>query len=386
MSPDVVIVGAGITGCATAYELSKSGLRVQVIEKYYPASMGSGWTLAGVRQSGRHAAELPLAQYAVEKWRNLDEALGADTGYVQAGNLRLARSEEEVKKVKSLVDSQRRKNLNIILLSNNKQVRDVAPCVSKKILAASFCPTDGHADPYSTVDAFKRAAERQGVTFHTGESVQKLLIRNNQLIGLETSKRRIETPKCLLACGVSINELIEPIGLTIPLSISIATVIQTTRQESLLAPVLGVVDGAVTLRQQRDGRFRLSSGVETWSGKITEINGQPYAFPAISKVQSTLEAGLDICPALEHFQMRSFWGGTIDLTPDALPVLDEAPNAKGLFLASGFSGHGFGIAPASGHILSRLILEQTPDLPIGSFAFNRFDQGSTPQSQATLHG
>ena len=116
MSPDVVIVGAGITGCATAYELSKSGLRVQVIEKYYPAAMGSGWTLAGVRQSGRHAAELPLAQYAVEKWRNLDEALGADTGYVQAGNLRLARSEEEVKKVKSLVDSQRRENLNITLL------------------------------------------------------------------------------------------------------------------------------------------------------------------------------------------------------------------------------------------------------------------------------
>ena len=84
--------------------------------------------------------------------------------------------------------------------------------------------------------------------------------------------------------------------------------------------------------------------------------------------------------------MRSFWGGIIDLTPDALPVLGEAPNAKGLFLASGFSGHGFGIAPASGHILSKLILEQTPDLPIKSFAFNRFDQRSTPQSQATLHG
>ena len=386
MSPDVVIVGAGITGCATAYELSKSGLRVQVIEKYYPASMGSGWTLAGVRQSGRHAAELPLAQYSVEKWRNLDEALDADTGYVQAGNLRLARSEEEVEKVKSLVDAQRRENLNISLLSNNKEIRDVAPCVSKKILAASFCPTDGHADPQSTVDAFKREAERQGVTFHLGESAQKLLIRNNQVIGLETSKRRIKTPKCLLACGDSINELIEPIGITIPLSISIATVIQTTPQEPLLAPVLGVVDGAVTLRQQRDGQFRLSSGVEAWNGKITEINGQPYAFPAISKVQSTLEAGLGICPDLENFQMRSFWGGTIDLTPDALPILDEAPNAKGLFLASGFSGHGFGIAPASGHILSKLILEQTPDLPIESFAFDRFDQKSTPQSPATLHG
>ena len=96
-SPDVVIVGAGITGCATAFELSKSGLKIQVIEKYKPGAMASGWTLAGVRQSGRHSAEIPLAKYSVEKWPNLAEILGGSTGYTQNGNLRLARTIEEEK-------------------------------------------------------------------------------------------------------------------------------------------------------------------------------------------------------------------------------------------------------------------------------------------------
>ena len=102
-SPDVVIVGAGITGCATAFELSKSGLKVQVIEKYKPGAMASGWTLAGVRQSGRHSAEIPLAKYSVEKWPKLAEILGGNTGYTQNGNLRLARTNEEEKTIKELV-------------------------------------------------------------------------------------------------------------------------------------------------------------------------------------------------------------------------------------------------------------------------------------------
>ena len=95
MSPDVVIVGAGITGCASAYELAQLGFKVEVLEKYRPAAMGSGWTVGGVRQSGRDPLELPLATYSVRQWSSLDEELDAETGYLQHGNLRLARTEKE---------------------------------------------------------------------------------------------------------------------------------------------------------------------------------------------------------------------------------------------------------------------------------------------------
>ncbi|HYZ64955.1 MAG TPA: FAD-dependent oxidoreductase, partial [Acetobacteraceae bacterium] len=96
MMPDVVVIGAGISGAASAYELATAGLSVLLLDRYGPAAMASGWTLAGVRQSGRHPAELPLARAAVALWGELSERLGADVRYRRRGNLRLARTEAEV--------------------------------------------------------------------------------------------------------------------------------------------------------------------------------------------------------------------------------------------------------------------------------------------------
>jgi sarcosine oxidase subunit beta len=101
---DVVIIGGGISGTAAAYELAGAGIGVTVLEKGSLASMASGWTLAGVRQSGRHQAELPLAMDAVTRWETLSEELGADVEYRQKGNLRLARTPEEVPVIRSVVE------------------------------------------------------------------------------------------------------------------------------------------------------------------------------------------------------------------------------------------------------------------------------------------
>ena len=389
MSPDIVIVGAGITGCATAYELSAAGLKVEVIEKYVPAAMASGWTLGGVRQSGRLQPELPLAKYSVEQWSQLSHALDYDTGYVQEGNLRLARNEKEAKAMKALVKKQKSHGLDIVYLSDIKEIQAIAPCVSSDILAASFCRTDGHADPVATVNAYKEAAQRNGCEFRIGESVEALSTEGNKLSAVITSRRTIRTSRCLLACGMGVNQLIHRFGIQVPLSFAIATVIQTAPAATLLKPVLGVADGAVTLRQERDGKFRLSSGVQKWNGELIEENGRPYVFPSSEKVYSTLKAGFEICPSLKDLQMRKFWGGSIDLTPDALPVLDRLPGVEGVYVASGFSGHGFGIAPAVGHILCRLILGEAPGLAFQSFALERFEKNQSDTSQepvVTLHG
>jgi sarcosine oxidase subunit beta len=389
MSPDIVIVGAGITGCATAYELSKAGLKVEVIEKYAPAAMASGWTLGGVRQSGRLQPELPLARYSVEQWSQLSHMLDYDTGYMQEGNLRLARNEAEVKAIEALVKKQKNNGLDIVYLSDIKEIQAIAPCVSSGILAASFCPTDGHADPVATVNAYKEAAQRNGTVFRIGESVEALSTEGNKLSTVITNKRTISTNRCLLACGVGVNQLIHRFGIQVPLSFAIATVIQTAPTATLLKPVLGVTDGAVTLRQERDGKFRLSSGVQKWNGAVIEKDGQPHVFPSSEKVYSTLKAGFEICPSLKGLQMRRFWGGAIDLTPDALPVLDRLPEVEGIYLASGFSGHGFGIAPAVGHILYHLILGTASELAFQSFALERFEKNQPHTNQepvATLHG
>ena len=322
-SPDVVIVGAGITGCATAFELSKSGLKVQVIEKYKPGAMASGWTLAGVRQSGRHSAEIPLAKYSVEKWPNLAEILGGSTGYTQNGNLRLARTNEEEKIIKELVRVQKKQGLEIKYLSDIKDIHEIAPFLSNEILSASFCPSDGHAEPLKTLSSYKAAAERNGVIFFPQEEVQKINLEKNQIRSITTSKRVIITQKCILANGIHSNSLLRKLGIKIPLDVTIVTVIQTEAVKRMLLPVIGVANADLAMRQELNGCFRITSGAQKWDGKLEEKNNMPFAVTNLEKLYGTLKRSMEVIPKLSQCSMKSFWGGLLDLTPDALPVIDK---------------------------------------------------------------
>ena len=388
-SPDVIIVGAGITGCAAAFELSKSNLKIEVIEKYQPASMASGWTLAGVRQSGRHSTEIPLAKYSVQEWPNLVEILGGDTGYTQMGNLRLARNEEEVITIKNLVRDQEKAGLDIKYLNENKDIQEITPALSKKIIAASFCSTDGHAEPMKTVQAYKTAAERNGVTFSNYEEVLKINVKSNRVSSIRTSKRNIDTQTCILANGIHCNSLLKSLGMKIPLDVPIVTVIQTEKTAKILKPVIGVANADLAMRQELNGCFRITSGVQKWGGKLEEKNSLPYAATSLEKMHFTIARSIEVIPKLSQCSIKSFWGGLIDLTPDALPVIDKIKEYEGLIVASGFSGHGFGIAPAIGGILADLTMNDPPRLPIDPFSFYRFKKNNNlkeEENEPTLHG
>ena len=129
----VIVVGGGINGVCTAYHLARTGIKTTLIEKNHLAAMASGWTLGGVRQSGRHLAELPLALAAVDEWESLSDHLRADTGYTRCGNMRLAKSEEEANYIRSMVELQRESGL-IIDLIDGQEARRQAPALSKHIV------------------------------------------------------------------------------------------------------------------------------------------------------------------------------------------------------------------------------------------------------------
>ncbi len=169
---DVVIIGGGISGVAAAYELARRGIAVTLVEKGELASMASGWTLGGVRQSGRHPAELPLAQAAVRRWEVLTEELEADVEYRQQGNLRLARTPEEAGAMAAMVAEQQAFGLDLTYLPDHRSVLELAPALSEHVIAASYCPTDGHANPTATVRAFAAAAVRLGANIQMGTKVE----------------------------------------------------------------------------------------------------------------------------------------------------------------------------------------------------------------------
>jgi len=385
---DVLIVGAGITGVASALALAEKGVTVSVIERYQPAAMASGWTLAGVRQSGRDPAELALAKRSVALWQTLDEQLGAPTGYRQTGNLRLARSETEAAIIRQLVEAQRQAGLGIELLDASQLQRQF-PALSPALCCASLCPSDGQADPLATSAAYRLAAERLGVRFLTKTAVHRLNIQAGRFHSLDTGAGILQAGSCILATGVQTNELLQPLALPLPIQWALVTVVQSEPLPALLTPVIGVANADLALRQQADGRLRMTSGAEFTQAELVEVAGLPQVSTTPLTIQATQARIAQVLPAASEALIARSWGGLLDMTPDGLPVIDYLPGIAGVIVAAGFSGHGFGIGPAVGETIAEMAVQQTTRLPICAFAFDRFETrglGNDPIPKPALHG
>jgi sarcosine oxidase, subunit beta len=364
--------------------LARDGVDVVLVERFGLAAMASGWTLAGVRQSGRHPAELPLALAAVERWAGLDEELDAATGYRRHGNMRLARDTAEVAAIRRLVEEQGRRGLELEFLPSTEAVREREPALAPTVLAASFCASDGSADPVASVRAFARAAEQNGTRLLEGERVIRLEVQGGRLEAVRTEQRRIRTRHAVLACGVFGNELLQPLGLVVPLRQPMVTVLQTEPMPPLLGPVLGVANADMAGRQEGSGRLRVTSGAGDWRGELT-TEPAPRVSPTAGSVAQVVAKLSHVLPAFETAAIHAVWAGLLDLTPDALPVLDRVPGVDGLVAAMGFSGHGFGIGPVTGEIMAGLVRGEACAFDLAPFRFDRFNS-TAAEVGLTLHG
>ncbi len=390
-SCDVVVIGAGITGCATAWALAGEGLRIVVVDRFGPAAMGSGWTLAGIRQSGRDPAELPLAIAATKVWETLHEELGAPTHYTRSGNLRLARDETEYAQIRSMVADQAARGLELTFLPDNDAVRAVAPAISPEIHGASFCPSDGHADPHATIAAYVEALKRRGVTFAMPEAVEAIEVGAGRVTGVKTDRRRIAAGRVVLATGLLGNDLLAPLDLAIPLDQPMVAVIRTVPIPHVLDQVLGVARGDWAGRQELGGRMCMTSGMQPWSGWI-EVEERPEGprprvRPPLQSLNAVITRAGELLPGIVTAPVEDVWAGVVDMTPDSLPVLSRAPGIDGLVIGIGFSGHGFGIGPVTGQLLADLVLDRTPAHPLDAFAHDRFSGNDDwTRAPVMLHG
>ena len=383
---EVVVIGGGISGTAAAYELARAGARVTLLEQGSLASMASGWTLAGVRQSGRHPAELPLATAAVARWERLGEELGGDVEYRREGNLRLARSPEEVPVIQTIVAEQRDLGLDLMYLPDNAAVREIAPAIAESVLAASYCPTDGHANPIATVQAFAMAAARHGATLRTETTVTAIDASGGRVRGVRTSLGAIAADTVVITAGVDTARLCAPLGLDLPIQISRVAVVQTTPLPPLIQQVLGTAGADFAGRQEVGGRFRLTGGGRPWPHRLDELaHGGDAVLPPAGDVIAALTRGIEVLPALGEAAVARIWGGLLDMTPDALPIIERIPSLDGLVVAAGFSGHGFCLGPVTGEIVRDLVLEGTTAFPIEPFRRDRFAT-LAGLAAATLHG
>jgi sarcosine oxidase subunit beta len=367
---DIVIIGGGVMGCAIAYNLAKAGLKPVVIEKSDIGGEASGSNGGGVRQSARNLKEMPLAMESVQIYDQLHEELGMDVEYVREGNLRLCTTDEELEAMRRAVKNQKEVGLHLEML-DRKQVLEINPHVGDKIIGASFCPTDGHVNPFLVTYAFFLKAKSLGARFFTHEEAKEIRMQKGRVTAVVTEKNVFDTDLVIDAAGIAGRKVANMVGLDLPLRSIFSEALITEAYPPLFKQMVGHAKGLFYGRQTAHGSFFWGGFVGTEQFIYRE--GKPlfhYIGPAISQMV------IDFFPVLKDLNVIRMWSGLIAQMSDAIPVLGFTQEVPGFVFATGFSGHGFGLAPVIGRLISELILDCETSIPINDFCYGRFSKGS----------
>lgn len=372
MTANVIIIGGGVNGCATAYYLAKKGEN-NVIVLEADKSVGHGGSSrngGGVRQSGRNMRELPYAMYAVNHmWPTLSEELGVDVEYYQRGNLRLGKTEKHLAKLEELASNSRNLGLNMNVV-DAKTVKEICPYLSDEVIGASWCPTDGHANPMLTTLAYYKRAVEMGVRFYTDAKVAKLEKYQGKLrkVTLVTGEV-FEAETIIIAAGYESRYLARTAGIDVPLSTFFEEALVTEMQPHMFDIMLGTADGDFYGHQAQHGSFVFGSD----SGLEEEID---MPLDQLQTSSLTVSAGcraiMGYIPLLRDAKIVRTWGGWIDMCHDGVPVISKVKEVPGMILACGFTGHGFGTAPAVGLMLAQMVLGEETVIDISSLSYDRF--------------
>ncbi|BBE33977.1 NAD(P)/FAD-dependent oxidoreductase [Sphingosinicella microcystinivorans] len=422
---DAIIIGGGIMGLATAFYMAGAGLKVLVIEKDRVAGQQSGRNWGFVRTQYRDPAEMPLAVEALRLWRGLEAELGTPVGWRETGCLFAASNEPEyeafaawLKSVDGIARSSR--------LLNRSETATLLPALKQGTAGALYTPDDGQAEPGEATSAFAKAARGLGVQILEDCGAIEIDVAGGRVKGVYTEHGRIAADIVVCAAGAVSHQLLRSLSLVLPQKTVRNTVSLTTVAPRLSQPCF--CGFGLGLRQRADGSCIIAaesmSDVDVTLGSFTNIKyflgsflanrrsfqlnvgrallDDLYALmvrgrderrveprrpflPPNEKRAATMKALLGkLFEGADSLGIVKSWAGAIDVLPDALPVIDGTTGVSGLIVATGFSGHGFGLAPAVGKAVSGIAQGQAPSLGLEAFRLDRFAKGTFGQPHAPL--
>lgn len=370
---DVIIIGGGVVGCAAAYYLAKRGT-TNVIVLEASKSIGHGGSSrngGGVRQSGRDVRELPYAMYGIRHlWPTLSEELGVDVEYTQKGNLRLGKTKAHLQKLQTLASNAQSVGLDVRMV-DAKEVQEICPYLSKDIIGASWCPTDGHANPLTTTLGFYKRALEMGVRFYTDAKVKELRkVQGKVRKVVLTDDTVFEGESIILAAGYESRYLARTIGVDVPMTRLIDECLVTEKQPHMFDIMLGTAGADFYGHQTAHGSFVFGSdcGYE----EVTDIEDPSQMVTNSMTLSASCRAIMSYVPSLKDAKIVRSWGGWLDNAFDGVPFISKVDEAPGLILACGFTGHGFGTAPVVGLMLSQLVTGEETVVDISPLRYDRF--------------
>ena len=364
---DVVIVGGGVNGCGLAYNLAKRDMDVVVFERDYLTSGATGACGAGIRQQWSTRENTLLAIDSVKIFEKLSKELGEDIDLRRGGYLIAIHDSKEMQQAEKNVKMQRSLGLKVDIL-NPKEINDVVPILDVKgmnAIGATFCPTDGHANPFKTTFAYANAAKRCGATIYTHTEVVGIKTQKKQVTEVITKKGVVKTNIVINAAGVWSKDIAEMIGIKIPNVPIRKEIMVTERLEPLFeAMVISFKDG-IYFSQQDEGQ--ILGGIPIPAEKSGYLTVPTFDF--LHHMSKTLTR---YAPNLKYVNVIRQWTGYYDVTPDARPIIGETDKIKGFIQCNGFSGHGFMLSPMVTKLLTDYIVKgESPDI-LESLNLRRF--------------
>lgn len=375
---DAVIIGAGVMGTSTAFQLVQRGVKkVVVLEKSSVAAGSSGKSSALVRM---HYTFLPEARLAFESWhwfQEWGERVGGHCGFTRTGFVRLV-APEKADLLRQNVVRLRTLGINTHLLSST-ELRDLDAGVAMHDLpVAAYEPDSGYADGYATALAFMAAARRQGAVLHQGVTVTGLQVRGDQIESVHTDAGTISTPVVISTAGPWSGPLLRRVGVHLPLVPSRHQIMIVERSAEVPAPLTYIAPGSLYFRPDAPGLTLVGYG----PGE-DGVDPEHYRDAVDDDIKLQGSAALAArYPAFEQAGMRRGYAGCYTMTPDGKMIVDAAPGIAGLYVGAGFSGTGFKLAPAVGIALAELATcGQAVSVDISAFRAGRFDEGRLLRSR-----
>jgi len=368
---DVLIVGGGLMGAATAFFLRQRGMSVILLERGLVGQQASGVNFGNVRRQGRFPPQLPLAHRSRALWGRLPELLGEDVEFLPTGHLRVAYGAEQVAMMEAYRDAAKPWGLELELLSGNA-VRDRFPWLSQEVIGGSWSPTDGHANPRLVAPAFGRAARRDGARIVENAEVLSIEQENGGF-RVDTADGSVWRAGLLqISAGAWGARMAERFGEPVPLTPRGPQMGVTEAVPYALTPVLGITTReakeVVYLRQVTRGNIVFGG---TGHGPADLDKARPErADPRITLHQFTQLRRM--VPAIGALRIIRTWSGIEGYMKDDIPVMGPSARIPGLFYAFGFCGHGFQIGPGVGDTMAELIATGRTETPIEPFHIRRF--------------
>jgi glycine/D-amino acid oxidase-like deaminating enzyme len=411
----VVVIGGGIIGVTTALFLAEKGVSVALCEKGRIGGEQSSRNWGWCRTMSRDIGEIPLAIESLRLWRGMNERTGRETGFRQPGILYLCENETDVAAQEAWLDQAKLYQVDSHIV-RGADLDAIMPGATGRFIAGLHTPSDGRAEPSRAAPAIAEAARDHGAKIFTNCAVRGIDLHNGRLVGVITEKGRIRCDAAVLAGGAWSRLFAGNAGFDLPQLKVLGSVFRTKPLSS--GPDITAAGSVFAIRKRLDGGYsvarrnantaeltpdhfrllsdffprllasrheiRLRLGRRTWEELRTARRwslDETTPFEAVRVLdpkpkQALLAEAREVLarafPVFRSLEVEQSWAGLMDVTPDAVPVIDEVKRIPGFFIATGFSGHGFGIGPGAGRLMADLVAGDRPVVDPAPFRLERF--------------